>query len=362
MALEGELRDFNILEVIQLLGQQGKTGVLKVRGWDKQGDEEAGIFFFEGRITHAIFTQRTKGDLLGERLAKTGIISRDELNNALRNQKKSDRFLGEIIVEGGMAEEQVVRNVLYTQVHELIYEAFRLKEGRFKFEPLPGTDFPKISVQLNADEVMLNILKMVDEWPEIEKMVPPPMMVLQRAGTLEQHGITLSADHDAVYRLVDGTKSVQEIVDMSLLGKFVTLEILAGLLEGGDIKEKGTKKAAGKKDEIAAPVAPAPFPLAAWRTRPDRARYAAGLIISCILVLVSFFPFKFNFLWKDQRGGYARQGYVEQMRQERVEWGRMIFFLEKGRYPANLTELVGAGIIAKEDVKGIDVRRKSNHP
>ena len=93
MALEGELRDFNILEVIQLLGQQGKTGVLRVLGWDKRSDE-AGIYFSNGRITYATSNQRTKGDLLGERLAKTGVISRDDLYAALRSQKKSGQFLG----------------------------------------------------------------------------------------------------------------------------------------------------------------------------------------------------------------------------------------------------------------------------
>jgi hypothetical protein len=111
MALEGELKDFNILEVIQLLGQQGKTGVLKVWGLGKEGGE-AEIFFFDGRITHATSTERATRDLLGERLAKTSIISRDNLQTALRSQKKSGRFLGEVIVEAGMAKEQSVHNAI----------------------------------------------------------------------------------------------------------------------------------------------------------------------------------------------------------------------------------------------------------
>ncbi len=363
MALEGELRDFNILEVIQLLGQQGKTGVLKVRGLskkDKDKDDEAGIFFFEGRITHATSTHRGKGDLLGERLAKTGIISRDDLSTALRSQEKSGRFLGEIVVEGGMAEEPNVLNAIYTQVHELVYELFRLQEGKFKFDPLPGTAFPKISVRLPADEVMLNILKMVDEWPELEKKVPPPTMVLQKAGVLEEHGITLAEDHDAIYRLVDGAMSVQEIIDMSLLGKFATLEILASLLEDGDIKEAGVKKVDIKKGEMPAQAAPR---LEVWKEKPAYVRYGLGLIISLILLFASFSPFKLDFLWTDRRGGgYSFQGYSEKIRQERVEWGRKIFFLERGRYPENLKELIDAGILTEKDVKEIDVRRKSNHP
>jgi hypothetical protein len=356
MALEGGLRDFNILEVIQLLGQQGKTGVLRVRGLGTK-DDEAGIYFLEGRITHATSTQRTKGDFLGERLIKTGVLSRDEVYTALRTQKKSGRFLGEIVVEAGMVQEQIVLNALYTQIHELVYEVFRLKEGTFKFDPLPTTEFPRVSVQLNADEVMLNILKMVDEWPEIEKRVPPLTMVLRKTGALEKHRITLSEDHDAVYRLVDGVKSVQEIIDMSLLGRFATLEIIASLLEGEDIKEVGIKRGA-------TPVQAAPQPpMERWSKRPAYVRYGAGLIILLILLGASFFPFTLDFLWTDHRGAqYPIQGYAERMRQERVEWGRKIFFLEQGRYPESLRELVNAGILVDDDLKGMDVRREDNHP
>jgi choline dehydrogenase-like flavoprotein len=112
MALEGELKDFNILEVIQLLGQQGKTGVLRVWGLGKQGGE-AEIFFFDGKITHATSTERAKGDLLGERLAKTSVISRSDLQTALRTQKKTGRFLGEVVVDAGMVEKQRVLNAIY---------------------------------------------------------------------------------------------------------------------------------------------------------------------------------------------------------------------------------------------------------
>jgi hypothetical protein len=343
MALEGELRDFNILEVIQLLGQQGKTGVLKVWGWGKRGDE-AGIYFSNGRITHATSKGRTKGDLLGERLATTGVVSRDDLYTALRTQKKSGRFLGEIIVEGNMADEQAVLNALYTQIHELVYEVFRLEVGKFEFSPISATEFPSLIVELNADEVMLNILKMVDEWPEIEKRVPPPTMVLEKTEALQEHGITLSEDHDAVYRLVDGTRSVQEIIEVSLLGKFATLEILASLLEGGDIKEGGIKR-------TVAPMEIGPS-FTIMKQKPVFVGYAVGLGLVLILLIVAFYPFNFGFLWGNRWGEMSStHGYIEEVRGERIEWGKEIFFLERGRYPIHLRELIDAGILTEEDLK-----------
>jgi hypothetical protein len=50
------------------------------------------------------------------------------------------------------------------------------------------------------------------------------------------------------------------------------------------------------------------------------------------------------------------------MREERVEWGRKIFFLKRGRYPEGVRELVDAGILDKKDLKVIDVRGEGNHP
>ena len=50
------------------------------------------------------------------------------------------------------------------------------------------------------------------------------------------------------------------------------------------------------------------------------------------------------------------------MREERVEWGRKIFFLERGRYPEGVKELVEAGVLNEKDLKVVDVRGESNHP
>jgi hypothetical protein len=204
---------------------------------------------------------------------------------------------------------------------------------------------------------MLNILKMVDEWPEIEKKAPSPTMVLQKSGTLEKHGIELSEAHNAVYRMVDGTRSVQEIIDMSLVGKFATLEILASLLEGGDIKEVGIKRGI---PSASAKVTPR---VQVQRQRPDYRGYGVGLLVAFILLLVSLFPFKLAFLWTDHHGDDSSlQGYAEQRREERVEWGKRIFFLERGRYPESIKELVDAGILDNKDLKVLDVRGESNHP
>ena len=151
-------------------------------------------------------------------------------------------------------------------------------------------------------------------------------------------------------------RSVQEIVEVSLLGKFATLEILASLLEGGDIQEAGIKRTGG-----AAPTIRPVFKVLA--EKPPYVGYGVGLGISLIFLILSLVPFDFDFLMGSPGSEISSmQGYLTEVSQERVEWGTRIFFLERGRYPENLKELVDAGIVTEKDVQAQDVRGKGSRP
>ncbi|MBW1660155.1 MAG: DUF4388 domain-containing protein, partial [Deltaproteobacteria bacterium] len=46
MGLKGKIEDFNISEIIQLIGQQSKTGMLTVR----RSNKEVRVFFVNGNV------------------------------------------------------------------------------------------------------------------------------------------------------------------------------------------------------------------------------------------------------------------------------------------------------------------------
>jgi len=62
MALQGTLKDFSITEIIQLIGQQLKTGVLRIR----RGKDLVELHFVDGMIVHVYSNYRGKKDLIGE--------------------------------------------------------------------------------------------------------------------------------------------------------------------------------------------------------------------------------------------------------------------------------------------------------
>jgi len=85
VALQGNLRDFSITEILQLIGQQLKTGVLKIR----RGKKLVEIYFVDGMIVHVYSNYRGKKDLIGEIFVKGQLISQDQLDRVLRIQKQT---------------------------------------------------------------------------------------------------------------------------------------------------------------------------------------------------------------------------------------------------------------------------------
>lgn len=165
MALQGTLKDFSITEIIQLIGQQLKTGVLTIR----RGKKVVEISFVDGMIVHVYSSYRGKKDLIGEILVKAKRITEEQLDRVLRIQKGTLKYLGEILVELQLLTKDDVLKVISTQVYETIYDLFWWEDGIFNFDLKLVESYKKIPFALSTEQVLLSILRMVDEWSEIEK-------------------------------------------------------------------------------------------------------------------------------------------------------------------------------------------------
>src|SRR4030065_2224202 len=243
MALQGTLKDFSITEIIQLIGQQRKTGVLKIR----RGKDIVEISFVDGMIVHVYSNYRGKKDLFGEIFVKAQLISQDQLERVLRIQKDTRKYLGEIFVELQLLKKEDVLKVISTQIYETIYDLFWWEDGQFNFDLKLVESYKKIPFALSTEQVLLNILRMVDEWSEIEKKIFAPHLVFRKpigaeeksAGVLSPQSLMrekLTSEQELILNLIDGTRTVQEIIDRCLLGKFNTSEILLNLVEMGFIE------------------------------------------------------------------------------------------------------------------------------
>jgi hypothetical protein len=349
MALQGTLKDFSITEIIQLIGQQLKTGVLRIR----RGKDLVEIHFVDGMIVHVYSNYRGKKDLIGEILVKAELITQDQLDRVLKIQKESLKYLGEILVELQLLTKDDVLKVISTQIYETIYDLFWWDDGTFNFDLKLVESYKKIPFALSTEQVLLNILRMVDEWSEIEKKIYSPHLVFRRILKVEDisaDGLPsqsdlkgrLTSEQELIYNLVDGTRRVQDIIDRSLLGKFNASEILVDLSGMGLIEMAGVRTP-GLIQKVS---------MVNFR-RVLTFTYYGGFLILIFLVL---FYFKPSFLHHLRDLGIDRgdmdvpMHLVHKSQLDRIKNALEIYFLEKGQYPSRLEELITAKLLQKSDL------------
>ena len=349
MALQGTLKDFSITEIIQLIGQQLKTGVLRIR----RSKDLVEIHFVDGMIVHVYSNYRGKKDLIGEILVKAELISQEQLDRVLKIQKESHKYLGEILVELQLLTKDDVLKVISTQIYETIYDLFWWDDGQFNFDLKLVESYKKIPFALSTEQVLLSILRMVDEWSEIEKKIYSPHLVFKRALKLEEKSADglpsqsylkekLTSEQELIYNLVDGNRTVQDIIDRSLLGKFNTSEILVdlsgmGLIEEGEVRIPGIIKKVRMVN---------------FRRVLTLAYYGVFLIF-IFLVLFYFRPTFLRHLWDskiDRADIDVPVQLVHKTQLDRIKNALEIYFLEKGQYPSRLEELVSARLLQKGDL------------
>lgn len=229
MAIKGSLREASLAEVCQLLALGLKTGCLSVADRSRFGQ----VFFDHGRITFARIVNRR--DRLGDLLITDGVITQEQLEKVLEIQARSpERRLGELLREERLIEQDQLDRYMYIQIEEAVCHLFTWSRGQFYFEagerPEPG----EITVSINAESLLLEAARRVDEWSLIQKRIPSLDLVFEiDEQRLSGSDAQLADDQRRIADLVDGRRSVQEIMDDTGLGEFDVGKALFGLLQAG---------------------------------------------------------------------------------------------------------------------------------
>src|SRR6266702_674068 len=120
MALKGTLQDFGIAEILQLIGQQAKSGVLHLQS----KDDEIHIVMSGGNVVSAEYAGRKAKERLGNLLVRADIINRNQLRAALDTQKRSLRRLGDILMEMGAVQKDELLLLTSSQTTETVFKLF----------------------------------------------------------------------------------------------------------------------------------------------------------------------------------------------------------------------------------------------
>ncbi len=250
MALEGTIRDFGLADIFQLIGLQKKTGTLFLKG----SDGTVNIHFEDGLVVKTEDSQLAARNHVGKILINRGKLTEQDLDSALEIQKSTAQKLGYVLVGQGLVNREDLTEALAFQMSETIYKVFRWRGGDYKFYQ-DKVDYERELIRpLSSEHILMDGIRMLDEWPLIEKKLPSENIVLKRSARMMDLEIDeaesepadiftapedtrrkpgLSREALGILGLVDGARSIIEIIELSPSGKFDTSKALVELLDKG---------------------------------------------------------------------------------------------------------------------------------
>jgi len=235
-------------EILQWLGGARKTGTLEV----EHARVVWRIHFRDGAI-------RACGSdyaptLLGQYLLSRGRISEPDLSAALARQENSGRNLGEILIEAGRLTREELERFLAAKVEEAIYGIFDWDDGTFRFDA--GSELPAdtIETDLSVERVLLHGATRQDEMRRLREVVRDDEAILERTKAALPDAVVASPASRRIIDLVDGQRTVREVVLYAHAPNFLAQRLLAEMVRANVLRVTGRSASPAGTP----PAAPAP--------------------------------------------------------------------------------------------------------
>lgn len=235
MAIEGSLEDVSLADICQLLAMGRKTGCLSITDRSRFGY----VYFDDGRITYASVLNRP--DRLGELLVRNGVISRENLAKAMELQaSQPGKRLGQILVDAGVLTHDDLRRFITIQIEEAVYHLFSWSQGSFHFDPDQQPEEDQLGVSIHAESLLLEGARRVDEWGLIEKKIPSMDLIFAvERDPREEEGVELTKEQLKILPFLDGSRTVEQLMEESGLVEFDVAKALYGLVQAGYAQQVG---------------------------------------------------------------------------------------------------------------------------
>ena len=237
--LRGNVSILSLADLLQHLGNTRAAGTLIIA----QGQMQKRIYMSPHGMT-LLSSSSQKTSSLGEILIRTRKISRPQLDQMLVEQKKTGKRLGELVSRKGIVTKMDIEVALREQAQEEIYDLFSWTEAKFLFktEPMPPkpSDFPLADVIVDASptSVMLEAARRADELAVIKKVIRDESMIPVRTNeTFAPEDLGLNPDLlTAVYLQINGRVGVSEVIRLSLYPRFEALRAIYLLATKGCVQ------------------------------------------------------------------------------------------------------------------------------
>jgi hypothetical protein len=230
MALRGNLRDFTITQLLNLINLAGKTGTLVVEG----PSETAKIAFRDGKLAYAEIGNEDSS--LASILHHAKRLSSGQYKSIRQGAAHiPDKELGLLLINAGYLSQEDILTNLQQHFTDIVQRLFTWVEGFFHFDNdlLPPDE--RISVRLDLENLIIEGSRQLREWEQLQDEIPSLDMALKftdRPGT-NLRNVNLSVEEWRVVSYINPRNTMRQIASATKMNDLEIRRIIYGLLQAG---------------------------------------------------------------------------------------------------------------------------------
>jgi hypothetical protein len=326
MALEGQLSDFNLAEILQLLASQQKSGFLNLE------TNRNMVFIFDKGVLISTRDRRSRSrDPLESFLRAYGFFNEQQWKHIEYVRKHSSLDLTEILISEGLLDKTEMDRTLKSLAQEMTHAGMKMRRGRYHFSPTKDTPpGVKWRFELDPQGLLMEAARRLDEETQLKEFLPSQAITFTQGEKIldsaelrpnEQHIMEMALAGLPLGRIIRQGRT-ESFVARDLLKNWCE-EGFLNLVHPGDDAEDEEGGGGGLKLKISSGLRSVPLTLLAlvfigtlgwlrWTATPPAGPHPG----------------------EDLR--------LEQLRASVVS-AAQLFHYQKGEWPANLREMVRSG-------------------
>jgi uncharacterized protein DUF4388 len=226
--LEGSLDAFSLPDIFQLLSFTKKSGGLHLRRATTRGS----VYFRDGAVTGASSDDGRQA--LARRVVGSAGVGENELTAAVERAATEGVGVSRALLDAGAVDPDFLRSLVAEQIVDAVFDLLRWSEGDFSFTvDEPGPD--DVGISLGIEPVVNDARSRLEAWDHACRVVPSPETVLALPVGVRDDPV-LTRGEWALLALVDGRRTVAELVALAGRGDYAVVSQLAALIERGLLK------------------------------------------------------------------------------------------------------------------------------
>jgi hypothetical protein len=254
MALKGNLKDFSLTQLLNLVNLARKTGALQLT---HAPASSARLFFREGKLIDAGLDGQAHE--LTTLLYRFGKLSADQQKTILSQASvRTDKELALLLINANYVNQTDIVQAVRSHLLDTVYLLFTWNDGTFFFEPavLPAEE--RITIPIHLEGVIMEGTRRVQEWEMLQDELPDldlAMKFSERPNT-NLRDIHLSVDEWRVISWINPRNSIKQIADQNKMNDFQVRKIVYRMMQAGLVELMHAEGAAPKR-LLTRPPAPA---------------------------------------------------------------------------------------------------------